>query len=362
MWAWDGTPVPISRRISPTVPKPLSDDVVLVDRLQVLLAGRDKRVVAQLRVALDDSLDHLPHAVLDEAGSAVGLLYDVSLVDPLHQFVDLRGHRLLDDLDEGPRVDLDAALLTDTDVERAETALVVGRDRDCLEDPLDLLDVIAILAEAGVGGRGDQLLRAWTRGHPLCGDADQGARPRLGADSAAVERVQLLGLNPGDRCGLVLGEPRTDGDLRAAGALALSHERGDVLGERLGLERRLAEDDFADRLVDDLLKPRHVRALLAGAQIDDALEACPEQLLAAVLAQTYHLLDARHSNLREAEADRWAAGLDVDGGGGGREAGTHGYRKVKPAAFVVSMHRLGEGDRLCARVREDSWLVRLTVV
>jgi hypothetical protein len=52
-----------------------------------------------------------------------------------------------------------------------------------------------------------------------------------------------------------------------------------VLGQRLGLERRLAEHDLADRLVDDLLEARHVRALLVGAELDDALEPRGEELL-----------------------------------------------------------------------------------
>ena len=63
----------------------------------------------------------------------------------------------------------------------------------------------------------------------------------------------------------------------------VAHELGDVLGQRLGLERRLAEDDLADRVVDDLLEARHVRALLVGAELDHALEARREQLLGAVL-------------------------------------------------------------------------------
>ena len=68
--------------------------------------------------------------------------------------------------------------------------------------------------------------------------------PDFGADRAAVQRVQLLGLDPGDGCGLVLGEAGLDRHLGAAGALALAHELGDVLGQRLGAERRLAQHDL----------------------------------------------------------------------------------------------------------------------
>ena len=148
---------------------------------------------------------------------------------------------------------------------------------------------------------GDELLRARARGDALGGDADQAPRAELGADRRAVQRVQLLGLDAGDGRRLVLGEARLDGHLGAARVLAAAHELRDVLGERLDLERRLAEHDLADRLVDDLLEARHVRALLVGAEVDHALEAGREQLLGAVLAEPDHLLDAGDADAREAE-------------------------------------------------------------
>jgi len=64
----------------------------------------------------------------------------------------------------------------------------------------------------------------------------------------------------------------------------------DVLGERLGLERRLVEDHLANRVVDDLLEARHVRALLAGAEVDEALQLGVEELLAPVLPNPDDLL------------------------------------------------------------------------
>ena len=59
-----------------------------------------------------------------------------------------------------------------------------------------------------------------------------------------MERVELLRPDPRDGRGLVLGEAGLDVDLGAAGALALAHALRDVLGERLDLERRLAQDDL----------------------------------------------------------------------------------------------------------------------
>ena len=94
--------------------------------------------------------------------------------------------------------------------------------------------------------------------------------------------------------------------------LSLANQLRDVLGERLGLERRLAEDDLADRLVDDLLEARHVRALLVRPELDHALEARREQLLGAVLADPDDLLDAGHADAREAQLHAWQLRLDVD--------------------------------------------------
>ena len=71
----------------------LGDDVVLVDRLEVLLAREHERVVAEAAELLDRHPHHLAHAVLDEARAAVRLLDDLDLVGALHQLVDLRAHR-----------------------------------------------------------------------------------------------------------------------------------------------------------------------------------------------------------------------------------------------------------------------------
>ena len=87
-------------------PEALGDDVVLVDRLEVLLARRDERVVAQAAEALDRAADRLAHAVLDEARAAVGLLDHRALVGALHQLVDLAGHRVLDDREQLRGVDV----------------------------------------------------------------------------------------------------------------------------------------------------------------------------------------------------------------------------------------------------------------
>jgi hypothetical protein len=104
----------------------LGDDVVLVDRLEVLLARRDEARAVELGKAGDDARDHLAHAVLDEARAAMGLFDDLDLVGALHQLVDLRGHARLGDLQQ--RVaSISGAVLGAADLQGGQAALVVRR-------------------------------------------------------------------------------------------------------------------------------------------------------------------------------------------------------------------------------------------
>ena len=140
-----------------------------------------------------------------------------------------------------------------------------------------------------------------------------------------MQRVQLLRLDARDRRRLVLREARLDGDLRAARGLPLAHELRDVLGECLDLERRLVQDDVADRFVDDLFEARHVRALLVGPELDDAFEASGEQLLVPVLLHPDDLLDSGHADARQAQLHARPLRLHVDEGNGGCALWCHGY-------------------------------------
>ncbi len=274
---------------------PLGDDVVLVDRLEVLLAGGDERAAVELGEGLDDPADHLTHAVLDEAGPAVGLLDDLDLVGALHQLVDLRGHAGLGDRQQRRRIDLGRAVLDAAELQRGLPALVVGRDGHAAQDPLDLLRAEPLAGEALAGAGGDQLLGAGTGGDAGCRDADDAPRAVLVGDGAPEQRVDLLCLNAGDGGRLVLRIARRDRDLGARRALALADQLRDVLRERLGAEHRLAEHDLADRLVDDLVEARHVRALLVRGEVDEAVEAREVELL----ADPHDLLDARHADAGE---------------------------------------------------------------
>ena len=221
-----------------------------------------------------------------------------------------------------------------------------------LEDLLDVVLIEALARQVLARVAGHKLLRARARGHALRGDADQPARAEVRARRRAVEGVQLLGLDAADRRRLVLGEARLDRDLGAPGVLPGAHQLRDVLGQGLGLERRLAEDHLADRLVDHLLEPGHVRAFLVRAQLDHALEPRREQLLGAVLLDADHLLDAGDADTREAQLDRRPAGLDV----GNRDVGGHAVqsrerRRPAPAAPRPGCRRGVAGSAAAPRAR-----------
>src|SRR3954468_1739612 len=292
-----------------------------MDRLEVLLARRHERAGQQLREALDDAAHHLAHTVLDEARVAMGLLDHRALVRALHQLVDLRAHRALDDLQQVLGLDDLDALLGAADMQRAEAALVVRGDGDVFEDALDLVVVEAVVGQALAGGAGDELLRTGARGHALRRDADDAARAALAGHRAAEQGVELLRLDARQGGGLVLGEARLDRDLGAPRVLTLANEFGDVLGELLGAEGRLAEDDLADGVVDHLLEARHVRSLLLRAEVDKAVQARVEELLTGVAAQADDLLHAGDTHARERDMDGRALRLDV----GHRGSKFHGH-------------------------------------
>ena len=110
-----------------------------VDRLEVDLLREQEVVVVELRKRVERVAERVAHGVLDEAGLEVRVLDDEQLVRPLQQVVDRRAHRALGDVDEDLRVEV----LLRADEERLPPTLVVRRDRDELEDPLDVARVEA---------------------------------------------------------------------------------------------------------------------------------------------------------------------------------------------------------------------------
>ena len=197
------------------------------------------------------------------------------------------------------------------DVERPEAALIVGRHRDRFEDPHDLVLGEAVLEQPLVRARLHERLRARARGHALGLDADQPPRAGLGGDRGAEQRVDLLGLDAGHRRRLVLRIAGLDVDLGAARVLAVADLLGDVLRKCFRAEGALAEHDLADRVVDNLLEPAHVGALLVRAEVDEAVEPGRKELFRAVVAEPDDLFDVRHTDPREGQRERRNAALDV---------------------------------------------------
>ncbi len=192
---------------------------------------------------------------------------------------------------------------------------------DCVDDPVDVLGVEALLGEADAGAVLDQSLGAGAGGHALGLDAGQGAGAALGGDGGAEEGVELLGGEAGDRGGHGLGVAGRDPDLGAEAALALADPLGDVRGKALGPER-FAEDDGVDRLVDDLLEPGHVDAGLLGVEVDEALEVGVVE--GFVAGRTAVLRPADSDDLLD--ADDADAG-EADPGGGGLRPGRRGSER-----------------------------------
>ena len=196
-------------------------------------------------------------------------------------------------------------------MKRADTALVVRGDGHGLEDTGDLVVGKAVLAQALLGAVHHELLGAGAGRHALGLDADEPSRSARGGNRGAEHRVDLLGRQARHGGSLVLRVAGGDRDLGAATILTVAYALSDVRGECLRLEGGLAEDHLVDRLVHDLLEARHVRALLLGAQIDEALELCVEQLLGAVRADADNLLDACNAHARQAHLGGGPARLHV---------------------------------------------------
>ena len=105
-----------------------------MNRLEIDLAREDEVVVAEARHLVEQSLHGHAHGVLHEPRLEVRVLDDEELVGPLQELEDRRAHRPLDEIDE--RLGVDVVL--GADEQRAPAALVVGCDRNELEDLLDI--------------------------------------------------------------------------------------------------------------------------------------------------------------------------------------------------------------------------------
>jgi hypothetical protein len=126
------------------------------------------------------------------------------LVGALHQLVDLRAHRVLDDRSSVARRSRRRSSRGSRCAAcrgRAGCAWRPGR----LEDALDLVVGEAVGESRSRERAGDELLRARARGHALRLHADEPARAALGRDRRAEQRVDLLRRMPDTGAGLCSG-------------------------------------------------------------------------------------------------------------------------------------------------------------
>jgi hypothetical protein len=92
----------------------------------------------------------------------------------------------------------------------------------------------------------------------------------------------------------------------------------DLLGQPFGAHSRVAENEVAHRVVDDLLEARHVHAPPRGAELDETLEPGREQLRRAPIdADVDDFLYPREPDPRQRHADGRQRRLDVHRLGGG---------------------------------------------
>jgi hypothetical protein len=287
-------------------PEPLRDDVVVVDRLQVDLPRVREVAVGETGVELEHARERVPDRVLDEARLQVRVLDDEELVRTLQQRVDRRAHRPLHDVRELLRVHG----LTRADVEGAAPALVVRRERDELEDPLDVRVVEPRLEQPLRRAAAHEPLRARARVDSGRLDADDASRAALARRRDPDQRDHLLRGELGHRRSALARVARDDAYLGAPGALPPDDVLRDVLGELLD-EERLADHDLVDRLLEQLRKARHVDALLRGVEVDRAVDRRGDQLLGRAPAQANRLANAGDAGARETQLHVGQRGLEV---------------------------------------------------
>jgi hypothetical protein len=179
-------------------------------------------------------------------------------------------------------------------VQRADAALIVSGHRHASNTRAISSLGEPALAEALLRAVHDELLRARAGGHALGLDADDAARAALARHGGAVQRVDLLRALARGRGELVLGVAGGDRHLGAGALLAVADERGDVAASVSALN---ASESTTSSIASSMTSSKrgHVRALLLGAEVDEALELGVEELLGSVRLDPDHLLHIRHA-------------------------------------------------------------------
>jgi hypothetical protein len=176
----------------------------------------------------------------------------------------------------------------------------VGRERNELEDPVDVL--VAGLGQPLGGAAADQPLGAGAGVDPRRLDADDppDVGRRRGGDPDQRDHLLRRQLADGRRA--AYGPAGGDPGLGPQRALAADDVPGDVLGQRLDVQR-LAADDRLDRLLEQFREARHVHALLLVSEVDGALDLRRHHRLVTLVADAHDLLHAGHAGSREREPD-----------------------------------------------------------
>ena len=299
-----GSPEASSARSSPDRALALGQDIVDMDRLEVDLASEEEVAVRELRHRVEGALEREPDRVLDEARLQVRVLDDEQLVGPLQQLVDRSAHRTLHDRDQVVRIQLTIG----SDIEGSLAALVMGRERDELEDAIDVL--VACLGQALGSAAADEPLRTRAGVDPCRLDADDAAHAggRRGRDPD--ERDHLLRRELADGCRPADRPARCDSRFGAKRALAADDVLRDVLGQRLDVQR-FSADNGLDRLLEELGEARHVDALLLVREVDRALDLGRHHGLVAFVADAHRLLDAGHAGAGERQPHVGSRGLEI---------------------------------------------------
>src|SRR3954451_570427 len=285
-------------------PEPLGQDVVVVDRLEVDLAGEDEVVVGQLSVALESALHHQADRILDEPGREVRVLDDEELVRALEELVDRGAHRALHDPDQILGVEARGG----PEEEGSPPALVVRGERDELEDAFDVSAVEARFGEAVRSFGADEALRAraGVDARRLHADDAPGGGSRGGGDPH--ESDELLRAESSYRSQPLDRVARGDLHLGAEGMLSLDDVARDALREVLD-EQLLVDHDLVDGLLEDLGEARHVDAFLGWIEIDEALDVGRDERVPPPMLHPDGLLHARHPGAGKADTDFWGRGL-----------------------------------------------------
>ena len=261
---------------------------------------RTKSSSSSCRQVVEDALERDAHRVLDEARLQVRVLDDEQLVGPLEELVDRRAHRALDDLDEP----LGVEALRGADEERAAAALVVRRERDELEDPLDVAAVEARL-EQPVGRRAaDEALRAGAGVDPGRLDADDAPD----AARATRRRSRSARPSPASRAPSPASRARTGSARRSAprrGSAPCRSTTRRATCSASSSTRSASSDPRRPRSPPRRARGSGTCGRPSGRGSRSTVQSIVggDQLLAATVADADRLLDAGDADAREAERD-----------------------------------------------------------